>query len=422
MTSDPSSSRGPVSLDHATNATAYVWVWLPGASAPVVAGSIHQTDQLFVHQPVVVFVYARSYRTRPDAIPLFTPELPLRSGTLDPTRPESGDLASNDAVWAGYPSVAQRSPTALAGCLRDASPDAWGRRVINLRRAGDPERALTEIAYLLESNSDRVGALDFQPSSEVYVPRGEPADLAQLVDVAELIERGEPIPDELAAAAAHGTSIGGARPKALLRNGHREFVAKFSSTTDDRPVVKAEAVGMLLARQIGLDVPPVEVVHVNGKDVLLVERFDRPAQGQRRMVVSSLTVLGLREEEARYASYADLARAIRYPGWADTEHQLQELYTRPNDASSGSVKSSILTPSTTPRELPGFHRPGSQRGVGGVPAGADGPESFSTYTICGGGAGESALVSTVPTRIPTRKIRATRSPVVSLPRRAAGAR
>lgn len=327
-TSDLGSAASPHPGSAPTPATAYVWVWLPGATSPVVAGSITLTGQQFAHQPVVLFVYARSYRERPDAVPLFTPELPLRAGTFDPSRPGLGSQAGDGTSWAGYPPVVQRSPTALAGCLRDAAPDAWGRRVINARRAGDPERQLTEFAYLLESNSDRVGALDFQLSSEVYLPRGEPATLEQLVDVADLIERGEPIPDELAAAAAHGTSIGGARPKALLQDGAREFVAKFASTTDDRPVVKAEAVGMLLGRRIGLDVPPVKIVRVNGKDVLLVERFDRPGEGQRRMVVSALTVLGLREEESRYASYADLARAIRHPGWADTEQQLEELYTR----------------------------------------------------------------------------------------------
>lgn len=326
MTSSPLAT--PSSSKDAASGTAYVWVWLPGAATPVVAGSMRSTSQRFAQQPVVLFVYARSYRDRPEAVSLFTPELPLRAGTIDPTRPESGERPRGDTPWAGYPPVAQRSPTALAGCLRDAAPDAWGRRVINMRRAGDPEVELTEITYLLESSSDRVGALDFQLSPTVYVPRGEPADLAQLVDAADLIERGEPIPEALEAAAAHGTSIGGARPKALLRDGEREFVAKFSSTTDDRPVVKAEAVAMLLARRIGLDVPPVEVVRMNGKDVLLVERFDRPGRGQRRSVVSALTVLGLREEEARYASYADLARAIRHPGWAGTGQQLEELYTR----------------------------------------------------------------------------------------------
>jgi serine/threonine-protein kinase HipA len=320
------------STEPAADTTAYVWAWLPGAREPVVAGSISQTRQRLGDDPVIVFAYARSYRERTDAVSLFTPELPLRAGTFDPTRPtetaqQSGD--GPDDGWAGWPAVADRSPLALAGCLRDAAPDAWGRRVINLRLADNAHVDLSEMTYLLQSGSDRTGALDFQTSPTEYVPRGQKATLEELVAAAELIEQGMPIPEELAAAAAHGTSIGGARPKALLAEGDRQMVAKFSSTTDTRPVVKAEAVGMLMAARVGIDVPHVEVVTTNsGKDVLLVDRFDRPKQGGRRLVVSALTVLGLREEESHYAGYADLARAIRHPGWADTAQQLRELYTR----------------------------------------------------------------------------------------------
>lgn len=184
------------------------------------------------------------------------------------------------------------------------------------------------MTYLLHSGSDRTGALDFQLSATDYVHRGEQATLDRLVAAAELIDKGMPVPDELAAAAGHGTSIGGARPKALLVDGERQMVAKFSSTADTRPVVKAEAVGMLMAARAGLDVPEVQVVTAGGKDVLLIDRFDRPAGGGRTMLVSALTVLGLREEESRYASYADLALAMRHPGWADGAAQLRELYGR----------------------------------------------------------------------------------------------
>lgn len=309
--------------------TAYVWVWLPGQLDPVVAGSVTQTTQRLGDTPVVAFVYARSYRERPDAISLFAPELPLREGTFDPTRP--GDAAGPDIrgrAWNGWPSCAARSAQALAGCLRDAAPDAWGRRVINTRLASNADAELSEMTYLLQAGSDRTGALDFQTSATSYVPRGERASLEQLVAAAELIEKGLPIPEELAAAAGHGTSIGGARPKALLADGSRQLVAKFSSTTDTRPVVKAEAVGMLMAGRVGIDVPGVEVVSAGGKDVLLVDRFDRPAGGGRLMVVSALTILGLREEESRYATYADLALAMRHSGWRDTARQLRELFTR----------------------------------------------------------------------------------------------
>jgi len=313
----------------ATPETAYVWVWLPNELTPVVAGSITQTKQRLGDDPVIAFVYARSYRERSDAISLFAPELPLRPGTFDPTRPgDAAGVAEGQPTWNGWPPVSARSPQSLAGCLRDAAPDAWGRRVINNRLASDTEVQFSEMTYLLQAGSDRIGALDFQLSATEYVPRGERATLEQLVAAADLIEKGMPIPEELAAAADHGTTIGGARPKALLTDGARQMVAKFSSTTDNRPVVKAEAVGMLMAARVGIGVPRVEVVAANGKDVLLVDRFDRTAAGGRRIVVSALTVLGLREEESRYATYADLALAIRHAGWADSAQQLRELFTR----------------------------------------------------------------------------------------------
>ncbi len=301
---------------HGAPDRAYVWVWLPGRDSPVVAGVLVRTANRYHDQPVFAFSYARRYRDRFEAVPLFGPELPLRPGVFDPTEPTR------------LPSGAIRSPLPLAGCLRDAAPDAWGRRVVNMRFSRDPDVPLDELTYLLASGSDRIGNLDFQAGPDEYKPRGGAATLEQLVAAADLIERGEELPADLAAAAGHGTSIGGARPKALLEDQGRHLIAKFSSSTDVRPVVKAEAVGMLLAGRVGVEVAPVEVVRAAGKDVLLVERFDRPGQGTRRAVVSALTVLGLNELEARHASYADLAQSVRYPGWREVGSTLRELYVR----------------------------------------------------------------------------------------------
>ena len=89
MTSDRPDTKAPEE--------AYVWVWLPGATAPVVAGRIaHDGERL-------IFNYGQSYLDRNDRIPIYEPELPLRSGVI---APEVG--------------------LSMAGCLRDAAPDAWG--------------------------------------------------------------------------------------------------------------------------------------------------------------------------------------------------------------------------------------------------------------------------------------------------------
>jgi len=152
-------------------ATAFVWAWLPRATEPVVAGRLEAVGD------VVVFNYGRSYLQRPGAIPLYLPELPLEPGRI---RPLPG--------------------LQVAGCIKDAGPDAWGQRVILARHAGrlTPDSDTAElglITYLLESGSDRIGALDFQTSATDYTPRSSSASLEELQsyhltvqDAADVIE------------------------------------------------------------------------------------------------------------------------------------------------------------------------------------------------------------------------------------------
>lgn len=288
---------------------AFVWVWLPEQDQPVVAGrlSVSNSQRL-------VFNYGQRYLARTDSLPLYLPELPLQPGIL-PLLPG----------------------LSMPGCLRDASPDAWGRRVIMNRLTNQNSRqmdtgVLDELTYLLESGSDRIGALDFQCSATEYVPRhAAPASLETLMDSASRIEQGLPLPAELAQALQHGTSIGGARPKALIADATHQWIAKFSSSTDLFSYVKAEFLAMRLAALSGLRVASVQLVRAGGKEVLLVERFDRQYQGnnrwQRRMLVSALTLLGLDEMLAAYASYADLADIIRQR-FSEPRTTLKELFNR----------------------------------------------------------------------------------------------
>ena len=279
----------------------FVWTWLPGAAEPVVAGRLDAVGE------IATFTYGRSYLARDDAIALYLPELPLGRGPISP-------LAGQ-----------------IAGCIADAAPDAWGRRVILNRRVGADAVDTTDLGiltYLIESGSDRIGALDFQPSASDYVPRTrENATLDELVQSAERVEQGIPLSPALDAALLHGSSVGGARPKALLRDGDRRLIAKFSSTTDTYPVVKGEFIAMELARRVGLDVARVELAQSLGKDVLMIDRFDRPPGGGRRMIVSALTILGLDEVAARYATYHALAHEIR-ARFTEPAQTLRELFGR----------------------------------------------------------------------------------------------
>ena len=121
--------------DGAPPREAFVWIWLPGRTAPVVAGRIQAEGSRFI------FNYGRSYLARPEAIPIHLPELPLRPGALEP-----------------------EPPLEMANALRDASPDAWGRRVIVSRLTGARGRSadmvdLDELTFMLQSGSDRIGVL-----------------------------------------------------------------------------------------------------------------------------------------------------------------------------------------------------------------------------------------------------------------------
>jgi serine/threonine-protein kinase HipA len=283
---------------------AFVWTWLPDRGEPVVAGRLASTAV------GLQFNYGRSYLDRPDRVALYLPELPLQSGLLP--------------LVAGL---------AMPGCLRDAAPDAWGRRVILHQRGqrGVDPAVLDELTYLLISGSNRIGALDFQASATHYVAReGGGATLEQLLQSASCIEQGLPLTPVLAQVLQHGTSIGGARPKAALVDDGQQWIAKFSSSTDLYPVVKAEFVAMRLATLAGLDVAPVKLVQAAGRDVLLVRRFDRSRheRGWRRHgVVSALTLLGLDEMMAAYASYQDLAEIIRHR-FSRPAKDLRELFAR----------------------------------------------------------------------------------------------
>ncbi len=295
-----------------TDKEAFVWIWLPEATEPVVAGKLEADDQGNVQ-----FNYGKSYLERinanPPAISIYEPELPLKKGVL----PLLDGLT-------------------MPGCIRDSAPDAWGRRVIINKKLGRKGKnrdtdALGELTYLLESGSDRIGALDFQRSPSEYVPRlANNVPLEELLQSAERVEQGVPLTPELDQALFHGSSIGGARPKALIEDQGVKYVAKFSSSTDLYSVVKAEYIAMRLGALSGINVAPVKLVQAAQKDILLIERFDREKTGKgwaRKAMVSALTLFGLDDMMARYASYETFAEIIRHR-FDDPRETLEELFSR----------------------------------------------------------------------------------------------
>ena len=186
-------------------------------------------------------------------------------------------------------------------------------------------------SHILESGSDRIGALDFQTSATKYIPRESTnATLEELLTSADRVDQGIPLTPELDQALLHESSIGGARPKALINDGEKKFIAKFSSSSDTYDVVKTEFIAMRLAFLVGLKVAPVQIVKAAGKDVLLIERFDRIKKQdgfERVMLISALTLFELDEMVARHASYQDLAEIIRMR-FEDPKAALRELFKR----------------------------------------------------------------------------------------------
>ena len=221
------------------------------------------------------------------------------------------------------------------GGIRDAAPDAWGRRIIEVRRKA-PANSLAEADYLLEAGGDRVGALDIRVdrTSPDSPSASDMHSLGYVLQAAEVVDQGLPVPANLADYLGAGPSAGGARPKASVRDDDGAlWLAKFPSRGDTFDVARAESCTLELARRCGLTVPEVKYLDLGGRPVMLIRRFDRywanpgqmPAAGTalfesrpgaglaegRLPFVSGLTLVACSEFESRVKGYHDLAHAIR---------------------------------------------------------------------------------------------------------------
>lgn len=261
------------------------------------------------------FLYAASYLARPDAY-AFDPLLPLANGQ-------------------------QQTPPgrAIFGALSDCSPDGWGRRLIGraerkrAKREGDAERGFGEVDYLLGARDDmRQGALRFrEPGSTSFLAEeddGVPPllKLGLLLEAAGRLERDEASEDELRILLRGGSSLGGARPKAhVLDVGGKPAIAKFPGAANDEwDVVRWEAVALRLARAAGVEVPDAAVHLVDGKPVLVVDRFDR-GEGRRIGYVSAMTML--ESTDGEQGSYLEIADAIERHS-PNAGRDLKELWRR----------------------------------------------------------------------------------------------
>lgn len=305
--------------------TTYVYMHLP--QGPVPAGFLRFYPGRDAH---AFFRYGDRYIQRRDRVPVDPIMLPL------PEEPgESRWLATPE----GFP---------LFGGLRDAVPDGWGQHLLQTASGQSP---LDEFDFLVAAADDRVGALatgsdatsgphrqrppGWQGPSDGSPLAGEYLDLATMQEAAERLDRQDRL-DDLDAGQLRflfrGSSLGGARPKASTCHEGRPWIAKFARTDDRYNIPRVEYGAMRLAQECGLEVPRVTVVRVPGRDIYLVERFDReemPTGEDFRRIpyVSGLTLLGAHEMEAHYHSYRDLAEALRRYG-SRPRSDCRELFRR----------------------------------------------------------------------------------------------
>jgi serine/threonine-protein kinase HipA len=225
----------------------------------------------------------------------------------------------------------------LFGGIRDAAPDAWGRRVIE-NRLGAPANGLPESQYLLRAGANRAGALDIRPGLEAPAQSGIVGSvqrLEYLLQAADAIEEGTPVPAQLHDIFDAGTSFGGMRPKAAVIDAEgRHWLAKFPSPRDQGysiPVI--EYAILRLATACGLDVPAVKLLRVGAdRPVVLIERFDRepgPHGPTRRHFITALTLLGVHESRSPEMGYPDIAeRQATHGAPGSVRGQQTELFAR----------------------------------------------------------------------------------------------
>ena len=277
----------------------FVYLMLPGTIEFVAAGRFAlAADRTGI--PFGRFVYGRSYLERNDAVPIDPIELPLSDHTYETERLKG-----------------------MFGALRDAGPDHWGRRVIE-KYAGFGQ--LGEIDYLLHSPDDRAGALSFGTQRDPPAPSrtyNRTADLVRLQTLADQFvaqETSDANGAELTQ--VHdllllGTSMGGARPKAVVEDAGHLWVAKFNCRDDPFNFARVEHAMLVLGRECGICTAESRIAQIGGRDVLLVKRFDRiPAERgsyRRARMLSALTLLrtGDSYQDRDGWSYLRLAEELR---------------------------------------------------------------------------------------------------------------
>lgn len=227
----------------------------------------------------------------------------------------------------------------LFGAIADSAPDRWGRTLmaraerLRARRENSAPRHLREIDYVLGvSDVARQGALRFSHADrEVFLAEASEAAVPPMVDLPKLLAATHGFLDDpdneedLRILLAPGSSLGGARPKASIKDdeGHLA-IAKFPKKDDPYSVGAWEHLALKMAQEAEIRVAESTLLSVEGQDVVLLNRFDR--DGERRTpFLSAMSLLDGVDQEPR--SYLEIAEVIRRFG-AQARADLSELWRR----------------------------------------------------------------------------------------------
>lgn len=275
----------------------------------------------------------------------------LRRGGVSTTFRYGDSYLAQDGAYAIDPAMPLVSGAhhvdGLPGAFRDSLPDRWGRTLIEKehRKVASEERtalrALDDVDFLIGvMDKTREGALRFALSAQNG--QTEPAaflaasgDIPKTVELKELLRASERVVRDEASLReikelldAGSGSLGGARPKASVRDEEKLLLAKFPHPADRWNVMGWEKTSLDIAQKAGINVPRSRLVSLGGKAVLLVERFDRDGsrlEGARIPYLSAMTLLGAEDGESR--DYLELGEAL--PGFVThAGEQLFELFRR----------------------------------------------------------------------------------------------
>jgi serine/threonine-protein kinase HipA len=266
------------------------WLILPSGES-VKAGTLVVADPDNVRGALPgQFRYTPEYLENPKAFPLDPLHLPLSWDIFNANRPRAG----------------------VHGVFEDSLPDDWGRRLLVRRyKLGRKDQRIPQLLRLIGNQG--LGALS-------YMEKGRPdlkttgVPLRHLQELALLAEKfeqdGAVDDDELYLLFQAGSSPGGARPKALIKDESGAYLAKFASTRDQLDVVGLEAAAMELGRRAGIKTADSRLLALGSRKCLLVKRFDINEAGGRNHLVSMQSLL--KADGYYYAGYRDMAEVIRH--------------------------------------------------------------------------------------------------------------